>query len=250
METDPIQNEESESIQAEQEIPIENPNTSARLKDFIIVFVLNWLFLIAVGIATVVLMAGGSNPMSPSVVLVTTLATFAFTLLSSWYFVCKKYRKSMVDGFQISPVDKKLFIKSALIGVGGAAIATVVMTNMGTEDSFMSELVEAPGGLQAIAIIALLSPFVEEMYYRGFLFPVLKNKWGSGTAIVIVSVWFMLVHVGQLTGDPIGIAVIFCMGLLWTIQRNRYDSITPSIISHWTYNASLIGLSYVSFFTN
>lgn len=51
--------------------------------------------------------------------------------------------------------------------------------------------------------------------------------------------WFGLIHTPQLFGDWVGVAVVTVMGAVFTFMRQRYDSIFPSMISHFTYNATL-----------
>jgi len=38
-------------------------------------------------------------------------------------------------------------------------------------------------------------------------------------------------------------ARMYSLGVVWTLQRHVHDSIAPSMISHWTYNMTLVGLT-------
>jgi membrane protease YdiL (CAAX protease family) len=130
------------------------------------------------------------------------------------------------------------------IGVVGAGGAMTLMHYFSTGESTMAKLVSTEEGLLAVSIIAPVAPLFEEMYYRGFIFPVLREKLGAAAAVTIVSLWFCFAHVFQLAGDWAGVPVILAMGVTWTVQRHRYDSLTPPIITHFTYNAGLIGSAW------
>jgi membrane protease YdiL (CAAX protease family) len=101
-----------------------------------------------------------------------------------------------------------------------------------------------PGGMVALSLIALTVPVFEEAYYRGFLYSALQNKVGLW-AVPIVALWFCVPHTAQVVGDWIALPVIAAMGLIWTIQRHITGSITLPMITHFTYNATLVIVSMV-----
>lgn len=85
---------------------------------------------------------------------------------------------------------------------------------------------------------------VEELYYRGFIFPALRDRWGATTAVVLTTLWFWAAHVFQLFGDPAGIAVILVVATTFTLQRHRSGSLVPPLLTHAAYNGVLVTLSF------
>jgi membrane protease YdiL (CAAX protease family) len=160
----------------------------------------------------------------------------------AWYFVCRKYGKTFVEGFSLRPTSWRAQIGCLLLGAV-SAILIGLAPGEDTGDSMLADLVQAPYGLLAISILAVILPPFEEMYYRGFIFPALRKKLGGGAAIVIVASWFGLIHLPQLFPDLLAVLAVASMGLIWTVLRHVSDSLWPPIITHWTYNVTLVIIS-------
>lgn len=175
--------------------------------------------------------------------------TIAIVVL--WYFACAKYNRPIREAFSIRPISRRQAALATGWGLLGAGVAAVLVTYLSTGDSILEEMFvredpDQPGQYMLLwwfPLFAVIIPPFEELYYRGFIFPVVRNALGSRFAIAVVSVWFLLPHIPQAFGDWIIIPVIFLMGLLWTALRSAYDSITPCIVSHFTYNAVLVGMT-------
>jgi len=181
-----------------------------------------------------------TTPVHPLLLLGTALASTACMVVVCWYFVCRKYGRSLCDGFAIRPIRAKSAIGCLALGLLGALLGFVLLTWAEPGDSPMAELSESPFGVLVIAVMGLLVPPFEEMYYRGLLYPVLRRRFGSAVSVAVVTVWFALAHLQQLFGDWVGLGLVFTMGAIWTLQRHLSGSLIPSIITHWTYNACLI----------
>ena len=100
---------------------------------------------------------------------------------------------------------------------------------------------------EAIAIFAVFgiafAPFLEELMFRGFLFRVLEELASGSIAVRVTAVVFALVHVPQLWGSWAGMLVIFAVGYLLSVLRQRTGSLIPSVIVHTAYN----GMLFVAF---
>lgn len=98
------------------------------------------------------------------------------------------------------------------------------------------------------ALLAVLSaPLVEEVIYRGVLFPGLERNWGAAAGIAGTTLLFALVHVPQYWGSWAAIATILFLSLVLTVLRAATGSILPGIATHFFYNgvqsvALLLGL--------
>jgi membrane protease YdiL (CAAX protease family) len=98
------------------------------------------------------------------------------------------------------------------------------------------------------ALMAVLSaPLVEEVVYRGVLYPSIERKWGRMAGVVVTTFLFALVHVPQYWGSWAAITTIVLLSLVLTLVRAWTGSILPGIATHFVYNsiqavALLLGL--------
>lgn len=90
----------------------------------------------------------------------------------------------------------------------------------------------------------LWAPFIEEMFFRGFLYPVLARQAGSFFAIVITALFFAFVHGAQLADAVAPLVIIFIVGLVLTTVRSRTKSVGSSMLVHMGYNAALFLMAW------
>jgi len=103
-----------------------------------------------------------------------------------------------------------------------------------------------------LAIIATtLGPLMEELFFRGFLYPVLAKRWGAAWGIILAALPFALLHMQQY-GYAWGILVlIFGVGVVCGIVRAVTGSVAASFLVHAGYNGAqmLIAVSLTHGFT-
>ncbi len=92
----------------------------------------------------------------------------------------------------------------------------------------------------------LVAPFVEEMFFRGFLYPVLARKAGVAAGVVLTSIGFALIHSSQLGGHWAPLLVLFIVGLTFTLARAWTGSVAVPFLLHLGYNGALFTLLYIS----
>ena len=85
----------------------------------------------------------------------------------------------------------------------------------------------------------LIAPVIEELFFRGFLFPVLARRSGVPVAVVLTSLAFMLIHVSQLAGAWVPLLILFFVGLAFTLARAWSGSVAVPYLMHVAYNATL-----------
>jgi CAAX protease family protein len=86
-------------------------------------------------------------------------------------------------------------------------------------------------------LAAVTGPFVEELIYRGLLYPALQRVVGVALAVAIVSILFAGVHVLQYFNNPGVIAVITMLSVSLTVVRARTKSLLPSYVIHLVFNS-------------
>lgn len=90
-----------------------------------------------------------------------------------------------------------------------------------------------------------MAPLLEELFFRGFLYPVLVRRLGVGVAIVLTSAGFGLIHAPQLGHAWAPVLVVFLVGLTLTITRAVTKSVAASLLIHIAYNATLSVLIFI-----
>lgn len=91
----------------------------------------------------------------------------------------------------------------------------------------------------------LVAPFMEELFFRGFLYPVLARRIGILLAIVLTAIAFALVHGAQLGYAWAPLLMLFIVGGILTLIRARTRSVASSVLLHIGYNATLFAVLYV-----
>jgi membrane protease YdiL (CAAX protease family) len=187
----------------------------------------------------------GAPPESLALLLSLTYIDWFAALCIAYFVSAVRLRKPLREAFALKPISARVALQSFILGVGGAIAAALLLARFGTGEAPIYDIaINEKEGVAEIAIpfilLAVLVPPLEELYYRGFIFPILRSRLSAVWAVIVVALWFGLLHVAQLWGEWLGIVIVILLGTIWTLQRHRYDSLYPSIISHWTYNISIV----------
>lgn len=92
-----------------------------------------------------------------------------------------------------------------------------------------------------LAFGILLAPLVEEIFFRGILFPVLARDLGVVAGIIVTAIAFAYLHQGQLAGAWAPLLLLFIVGAVFTTVRHRTGSVASSWLMHVGYNSMLFG---------
>jgi uncharacterized protein len=84
-----------------------------------------------------------------------------------------------------------------------------------------------------------LAPVIEELFFRGFLYPVLARRLGVFLAVVLTAAGFSIIHAPQLGRAWGPVLVIFLVGIALTVTRAVTRSVAAGILIHVGYNATL-----------
>ena len=103
-------------------------------------------------------------------------------------------------------------------------------------DSFF----RTPAEAWALGILAVtLAPLMEELFFRGFLYPVLARRLGVSFAVFITALGFAAMHGAQLMFSWGPVLVIFLVGLVLTMVRAKTNSVAAGVIIHMAYNGTI-----------
>ena len=176
-------------------------------------------------------------------------AQFAWYVVALIYmamFIEGKYRQDFWDAIRWNWPRRTWYL---LVPLGMALVLL-----QGLEKFFrlpkhipMEEYLKTPSIAILTAIFAVsLGPLMEELFFRGFLYPVLARRWGLFAAISVTSVAFGLVHGAQLAFSPGLVLIVFLVGLVLTIVRAKTGSVGSSLVVHISYNSTLVVLGAIA----
>ncbi|HZQ19771.1 MAG TPA: type II CAAX endopeptidase family protein [Terriglobales bacterium] len=104
------------------------------------------------------------------------------------------------------------------------------------QKSPFDQFFDKPLDAYAFAFLAIaFAPFMEELFFRGFLYPVLARRLGVMLGIVITAMIFAFIHVFEYKAwGPV--LIIFIVGVVLTAVRAKMKSVGASFIVHSIYN--------------
>ena len=93
----------------------------------------------------------------------------------------------------------------------------------------------------AFVSAAVISPIYEEIFYRGFIYRWLRTRIGLGSAILLSSLIFTIVHIPTYNAMPAN----FLGGVIFAWAYERTNSIWPGAIIHGLVNGVFLLLTVI-----
>ena len=104
-----------------------------------------------------------------------------------------------------------------------------------------------PAEAWALGILSVtLAPLMEELFFRGFLYPVLARSFGLPVAVFLTALGFALLHGAQLMFAWGPVLVIFLVGVVLTMVRAQKNSVAAGVIIHMAYNGTITIAMYAA----
>ncbi len=91
-----------------------------------------------------------------------------------------------------------------------------------------------------------LGPLMEELFYRGFLYPLLKRHFGVAVGIVATALPFGLMHAAQYGNSWASVLLIFVVGLVLATVREWKNSLAASFLVHVAYNGTIVTMVFIA----
>jgi len=108
------------------------------------------------------------------------------------------------------------------------------------------EFFKHPLDAYAIAVLAItFGPLMEELFFRGFLYPVLARRFGLAIGVFLTALPFALIHLFEY-GAWGPVLIIFLVGVVLTIVRAKRHSVASSFIVHGVYNGVQMAVVFVA----
>jgi membrane protease YdiL (CAAX protease family) len=105
---------------------------------------------------------------------------------------------------------------------------------------------DRPSALLLAGFGILIAPIVEEIAFRGFLYPALARFTGALPSIFVTAALFTLLHGAQLSFSWAPLLLIFIVGFTLTTVRARTNSVALCVIVHMTYNFVLLAQTFIA----
>ena len=164
-------------------------------------------------------------------------------LIPAWYFTIHKYKVGLaalgLGSFKLTDIGLGcgLMILSLLFNLIYATFLGLFGLQMQPDIDVMFNGTAFPfillfGG-------AVVAPFVEEVFFRGFVFAGLRNKWSWPKAAAVSSLLFAVAHI-----VPTSILPIFILGFIFATLYQFSGSIWPAIFMHMLTNTVALSLAY------
>ncbi|HEX8365209.1 MAG TPA: CPBP family intramembrane glutamic endopeptidase [Allosphingosinicella sp.] len=171
-----------------------------------------------------------------------TLALFGALLLAAFAGAVA----ARVNPLRPGPRPLRCAAFGALAGLSGLLAAVAGCRLAGTLLPGSGGAAGGPALLWGAALI-LFQATVEEIYFRGWLQPVLAARWGAAAGVLAASISFALVHfVGGGAENGVAIVNMLLGGLLFGLLALRTGGIAAPAAAHFAWNAAEdIGLGLV-----
>ena len=165
-------------------------------------------------------------------------------LIPVWYLTIFRYGSRWSDlglrpfSLKVIGVGLALFVLFFMINMVYAAILAVF--GLEIQPDVIGPLF-AEGEIPFLLVFGavIVAPVVEEIFFRGFVFPGLRNKWGWKVALVGSAALFALVHI-----IPTSYLPIFLLGAIFAYLYQISGSIWPGILLHTTVNSLAVIVTY------
>jgi membrane protease YdiL (CAAX protease family) len=165
----------------------------------------------------------------------------ALILLFIYFTITLKYGAPFLESLKWLPRRKFRVVIYVPVGIV-LALAVLGASTLfpNPQESPIEKLIKVPLTAFLFATLGVLvAPFVEEIVFRGFLYPVVERHIGKAGALVTTALLFSGVHVSQLWGSWPAIVLITVVGFTLSSVRAQTDALLPSFIIHFSYNSTI-----------
>lgn len=240
-------------------IVIELPKTEVDLLDVLfILLVTSGAFVFIGTIAAVIFMAAHhGQQIDPK-----TIATNAFFVVPTEFviyavilafmvlLVWARHKRQLFEAVYWNMPDRRGLMYAVFTGVGLAFVSDIgeaVLNRWIPKSLPITEFFkDRPSALLLAAFAILVAPFMEEMLFRGFLYPAVERWTGPALSVLITALAFTGLHGAQLGYSWAALLPIFIVGTTLTIARVTTQSVARCVFIHMTYNFVLMAQTFVA----
>jgi membrane protease YdiL (CAAX protease family) len=170
--------------------------------------------------------------------LLATLPAHLLTLAVVWAVVTGIGRRPFWRTLGWSWTPRIGFWSSVVIAIGLYALGLAIFQIFGDQETALVRMLNSSQAARySIVVMATLTaPLVEEVVYRGVLYPALRRRVGMLWAVVGVMLVFALIHVPQYLPSLGAISTIGVLSLSLTLLRAYTGRLLPCVVVHTIFN--------------
>ena len=165
-----------------------------------------------------------------AMVVIVRMHGFAFWRAVKWNFPFRTWAGYLALGVALA------------IAIQSASALLPIPKQLPIDKYFRTEL----GAYMMAFFGVVVAPFVEEMFFRGFLYPVLTRRLGVFLGVVLTAIAFAFIHESQLAHAWAPLLMLFVVGVALTAVRARLQSVASSWLMHVGYNTTLFTLLFLA----
>jgi membrane protease YdiL (CAAX protease family) len=239
--------------------PLTSPRPSAvvDLRDVALVIVVAFFLIVLCTAAAVAIAATpGAHRKDIAAVAANALVivpaqviAYLLTIAFMAFLVSKRHHSSFGEGILWNLPDNKTALTAF---AGGMVMALVSQLSSGLLQRWtpknlpIEEYFKNAASGYALAMFGIfVAPVMEELFFRGFLYPALARWTGAIGAIVMTAAAFSLLHGAQLADAWVPLLVLFLVGAVLTTIRARTHSVATCVLVHMGYNATLFSIMFI-----
>ena len=106
-------------------------------------------------------------------------------------------------------------------------------------EASIEALVAWPSGILGVALVSVLVPVAEEIFFRGLVFGSLSRRFGGLIAFLITTLFFVAAHAPQVWGSVGPLASLLVTAVVLTGLRWATGSTTVPVVAHLAHNAAI-----------
>ncbi len=179
----------------------------------------------------------------PVLALLSQLLTYVAVALYMILLVEGKYHTSFWQGIRWNWPG---FLAVSFIGLGVLMLGLDLLGRflpMPKETPFDQFFAKPSDAYLTVAFAVSLGPLMEELFFRGFFYPVVARRLGAVWGILLTAVPFGLIHFFQYGRSWGAVLIIFLVGVVLTTVRAVTKSVASSFLTHVGYNTTLMVLA-------
>jgi membrane protease YdiL (CAAX protease family) len=217
----------------------------------VVVFALYLVLSFALGIIMAVLDLHAGHQISPSALLLASLASEGLLAVLVLGVVRIRYHSSLRILGLAGTSLRNLLYYGICSGLGISFLMIVSMSvfislsHLHPQPQPVVDLIVSAAHdrwlfLGCLLLAGVFAPVCEELYFRGFVYPVLRHRFGMPAAVLITSCLFAAIHF-----DLARFLFLALLGAFLAIVCEKTRSLLPAIAAHSAYNLASILLLFL-----
>ena len=209
------------------------------------------IFIFGTLISAVLMITGhGVRAASPAVLRVMLLAQFLsyiVVLLFMHVLVVRHYHRRFADAVRWHWPREHRWLAYLLSGMALAVLVQLASALLPIPKTLpIDKYFQSRSAAYIMSVFGIsMAPLVEELFFRGFLYPVLARRLGIAVGVVLTAFGFALVHASQLANAWAPLLVLFMVGMVFTMVRVVTSNVAPGFLMHVGYNLMLFSMLYI-----